>query len=395
MDLNEHWLDFALLGVLILVALGGYRRGFTIEVLRYLGLLGGILLGAWIATEVGQRVSPQDTLERMLIGTVVFLVVALLCQQAGLWVGTNLRRPDASDLVRGLDATGGALVAGLVCLVVMWLLANMVVSGPLPVVARAVANSTVLQGIDRVAGDRRPPQVFAGLQGLLNQSVFPEAFATLRPPVADGPPPAALDTVPIRQAAASTVRIESQGCGGLVFGSGFAVGGDLFVTNAHVVAGTTAQTVRTPDGDVEEATVVAFDPVRDLAILHVEGTGLTPLEVSGGAANGTRGVVIGYPGGGPREVIGAQIVSRTRAVGRDIYSSSLAERDIYVLRAQVRKGDSGGPLVDQSGQLIGVVFAASTMDPNEGYALTTDELIPTLETAQASQAPVGLGACAA
>jgi S1-C subfamily serine protease len=393
MNLHQHWLDFALLGVLLLVAMGGWRRGFTIEALRYLGLLGGILLGAWIATQVGRMLPPQDTVQRMLIGAAIFLAIALACQQAGLWAGVNLRRYDAGRLGRGLEAAGGALVAGLVCLVVMWLLASMLVGGPMPVVARAVANSTVLQRIDRIAPP--PPQALAGLKGLLDQSVFPQAFATLRPPVADGPPPAALDTLPIRRAATSTVRVESEGCGGLVFGSGFSVGGDLFVTNAHVVAGTTSQTVRTGDGGTHDATVLVFDPIRDLAVLHVPGTGVAPLRIAGGVPPGTRGVVIGYPGGGPQEVIGAQVVSRTNAVGRDIYSSSLARRDIYVLRAQVRKGDSGGPLVNEAGHLIGVVFAASTMDPNEGYALTTDELRPALQAAQAGQAAADLGACAA
>ena len=39
------------------------------------------------------------------------------------------------------------------------------------------------------------------------------------------------------RAANATLQIQSRGCGGVLFGSGFPVANDLVVTNAHVVAG--------------------------------------------------------------------------------------------------------------------------------------------------------------
>jgi len=143
------------------------------------------------------------------------------------------------------------------------------------------------------------------------------------------------------------------------------------------------------------ATVVWFDPRRDLALLNVPGITLDPLRLVSAVRSGTTGAVIGYPGGGRQAVVGARVVARTTAVGRDIYSSSLVRREIYVLRAKVRKGDSGGPVVDRSGRPIGVVFAASTVDPNEGYALTNAELRAVLNQVGASRSPVGVSKCAA
>ena len=70
--------------------------------------------------------------------------------------------------------------------------------------------------------------------------------------------------------------------------------------------------------------------------------------------------MIGYPGGVPQEVIGAEVVLRTQPEAPDIYSQPGVRRDIYVLQSRVRKGDSGGPVVDLSGRPLGVVFAAST-----------------------------------
>ncbi|HEX8930375.1 MAG TPA: trypsin-like peptidase domain-containing protein [Actinomycetota bacterium] len=199
----------------------------------------------------------------------------------------------------------------------------------------------------------------------------------------------------MRRATAATVQVESQGCGGLLFGSGFPVEPHLVVTNAHVVAGTGDHRVIVPGGGRARATVVWFDPRRDIALLSVPGVTLDPLELDGPVRAGTTGAVIGYPGGGSEKVIGARVVARTTAVGRDIYSSSLVRREIYVLRAQVRKGDSGGPVVGRSGRLIGVVFAASTVDPNEGYALTNAELRTVLGQAGSNRAEVPTGDCAA
>jgi len=58
------------------------------------------------------------------------------------------------------------------------------------------------------------------------------------PPVAVAPPPPGIarDRA-IRRAAASTVRVLGTACGLGVEGSGWVVGPDLVVTNAHVVAG--------------------------------------------------------------------------------------------------------------------------------------------------------------
>lgn len=84
-----------------------------------------------------------------------------------------------------------------------------------------------------------------------------------------------------RSAFASTVTI-------LVFdaanqplgiGSGFAIGGDLIATNAHVIAGASTVRVRAIDAPNEfpATTVVQFDVETDLAILKVPGLTLTAL----------------------------------------------------------------------------------------------------------------------
>jgi len=281
----------------------------------------------------------------------------------------------------------------VVTAVALWFVALTLGSVPFSPLARALTDSRVLRTIDRFAP--RPPAALSQIRGLLARSPFPDAFANMRPPVAAGAPPTAAATAGIRQAALATVQIESEGCGGLLFGSGFPVEDHLVVTNAHVVAGTGRHRVITSSGARSAARVVWFDPKRDLALLDVPGLTLEPLRLAGTTRSGTTGAVIGYPGGGHESVVGARIVARTAAVGRDIYSSSLVRREIYVLRARVRKGDSGGPVVDRSGHPVGVVFAASTVDPNEGYALTNSELQTVLDQVGSRHSEVAVGACAA
>jgi S1-C subfamily serine protease len=360
--------------------------------LGYAGLLLGLALGAWVATRVGLFISAEDSLRRLLVGIVIFFLVAAVCHSVATRLGLQLRSVLTGRVAGGLDSAGGAVVAVGVTAIALWFVALTLGSVPFTPLARALSDSAVLHAIDRVAP--RPPAALAQIRGLLARSPFPDAFDNLRPSTGGGTPPAAAATPGIRHAAAATVQIESEGCGGLLFGSGFPVDNQLVVTNAHVVAGTGRHRVLTRNGGRFAATVVWFDPRRDLALLSVPGLDLSPLQLASSARAGTTGAVIGYPGGGDETVVGARVVARTAAVGRDIYSSSLVRRQIYVLRAKVRRGDSGGPVVDRSGRPLGVVFAASTVDPNEGYALTSGELRTVMNQLGSARNEVGVGQCA-
>jgi S1-C subfamily serine protease len=252
----------------------------------------------------------------------------------------------------------------------------------------------VLRTIDNYAP--RPPAALAQLRGLLDRSGFPEAFATLRPPVVSGPPPKAARNPDVQRAAEATVQIQSRGCGGVLFGSGFPVQRGLVVTNAHVVAGSRRHEVVTKEGVRAPATVVYFDPNHDLALLSAPDLGVGPLRLaSAPAQRGQEAVVIGYPSGGPQAFIGAKVVLRTQPEAPDIYARPQgARRDIYVLHARVRKGVSGGPVVDVRGRSLGVVFAASTVERTEGYALTNAEVRRALDRNDGNRRPVSVGGCA-
>jgi S1-C subfamily serine protease len=105
------------------------------------------------------------------------------------------------------------------------------------------------------------------------------------------------------------------------------------------------------------------------------------------------GAIIGYPEGGPEEVVPGAIRGQLDAVGRDIYSRSTVSRGIFVLQATVVPGNSGGPFVDLQGQVLGVVFAKSLVVDGEGYALTTGEVLPDLAKGASNTAAVSTSSC--
>ena len=387
-------IDVLLLVLLALAALSGWRRGFAMVLLGYLGLLVGLALGAWAATQAGLLVSADSSARRLLTAVVVFFLVAAACHAVGNLLGIRVRSLLGGRWTSRADAVGGAVVATIVAAIAMWFIALTLSNVPFSPFSRAVHSSSVLRTIDNYAP--RPPAALAQLRGLLDRSGFPEAFATLRPPVVSGPPPKAAKNPDVQRAAEATVQIQSRGCGGVLFGSGFPVQQGLVVTNAHVVAGSRRHEVVTKEGVRAPATVVYFDPNHDLALLSAPDLGVGPLHLaSAPAQRGQKAVVLGYPGGGPQAFIGATIVLRTQPEAPDIYARPQgARRDIYVLHAQVRKGVSGGPVVDLRGRPLGVVFAASTVEHTEGYALTNAEVRRALDRNDNSRRPAPVGGCA-
>jgi S1-C subfamily serine protease len=387
-------IDILLLVILALAALSGWRRGFAMVLLGYLGLLVGLALGAWAATQAGLLVSPDNSVRRLLTAVVVFFLVAAACHAVGNLLGIRVRALLGGRWTSQADAVGGAVVATVVAAIAMWFVALTLSNVPLSPFTRAVHSSSVLRTIDTYAP--RPPAALAQLRGLLDRSGFPEAFATLRPPVVSGPPPEAAKNPDVLRAANATLQIQSRGCGGILFGSGFPVAPNLVITNAHVVAGSHRHEVLTNKGLRAPASVVYFDPSHDLALLSVPDLSVKPLRLAGSAATrGQEAVVVGYPSGGPQRIIGATIVLRTQPEAPDIYARPQGtRRDIYVLHALVKKGVSGGPVVDLRGRPLGVVFAASTVEHTEGYALTNAEVRRALDRNGDNRRPVSVGGCA-
>jgi hypothetical protein len=74
-----------------------------------------------------------------------------------------------------------------------------------------------------------------------------------------------------------------------------------------------------------------------------------------------------------------RIAEQIVAKGTNIERTAATEREVFVLAAVTEPGDSGAPIVDQSGNVLGVVFAFDLSRPTTAYALTNSELNAVLD----------------
>jgi S1-C subfamily serine protease len=104
--------------------------------------------------------------------------------------------------------------------------------------------------------------------------------------------------------------------------------------------------------------------------------------------------VLGYPQDGPYDVQTGRIRAEQRLRSPDIYGEGTVLRDVFSLRALIRQGNSGGPIVNSSGDVVGLIFAASVTDRDTGYALTAGQIAESAALGVTSSAEVDTGSCA-
>lgn len=365
----------------------GFSRGFWLSLAQYTGLVIGVVIGAAAAQPLLDHLGINNPVARPLGAVLVLIIGGSLGSSVGFAIGQPIRHRILKEHIHTVtDSVAGAVLSSAAVLAMCWFLGLTFSHGPNADLAYLLQRSTVLHALDSVAP--RPPAFLTRVQNILADVSFPPVFASLDPQLPGALPiPRSVDTPGVARAASLTVKVVSNGCGGLVTGSGFPVGDQLILTNAHVVSGTSDHRIQTADGTVLQATVVFFDPEVDIALLRVPGyTG--PSLAFAPAGRGTQGAVIGYPGGGPEKVEPAVVDGAINAEGRDIYNANLVTRQIYVLQSHVKPGNSGGPLVDLEGRVLGVVFATSASEAEQAYALTDDQIAGDLNQGRQNKNPV-------
>ena len=158
---------------------------------------------------------------------------------------------------------------------------------------------------------------------------------------------------------------------GQAAGTGFVWSADGYiVTNNHVIAEGDSPVVTFADGTSEPATIVAGDPERDLAVLHVDRTDLVPLAVgdSDELRLGDPLVAVGYAldlNGEPSVTAG--ILS---AKNRTITEESGAQLvNLLQTDTAINPGNSGGPLLNARGEVVGINTAIAGQAQNIGFAI--------------------------
>jgi serine protease Do len=209
------------------------------------------------------------------------------------------------------------------------------------------------------------------------------------PPVAEGSDPRRTPVVmAVARAASSVVNIHSvktsyeddagfgprQGKKVNGMGTGIVIDGrGYIVTNNHVVQGVESLRCTLVDGSTYEATAVAVDTERDLAIIKVEPTrelAVMPLGTSSDLMLGETVVAVGNAFG-YEHTVSVGIIS---ALHRDVdVNETQAYKNLIQTDTSINPGNSGGPLLNVRGEVIGINVAIRAGAQRIGFAIPIDD----------------------
>lgn len=390
-------LDLALIVVAAAFAVSGYRQGFIVGSLSFIGFVGGAVLGAEFGPAISRWLVGGQT-QQDVVAVILLVSGAIIGQFVASSIGAAMRQTMTSRSSTTVDAVGGSAVSVLSMLLIAWAIGSLLTASPFPVVVQQVNNSAVLRTMDKIMPSQAKT-MFSEFRQLLASGPFPQVFsgigATHLLPV-PAPNPAVLDSPGYVAASSRVVKVmgTAPSCDRSIEGSGFVYAPNHVLTNAHVVAGVTeGPVVFTRDGTQYNAKVVFYDPQVDVAVLYVPGLDMTPLRFAGQAQNGADAVVAGYPLDHPFTAVAARVGQTEPAVGPDIYQTGQVKRQIYEIRAVVEPGNSGGPLLSPQGTVYGMVFAAAVGQSDTGFALTAAEVASDANSGASQTVPVSTQGC--
>ncbi|MDJ0355180.1 MarP family serine protease [Paenarthrobacter sp. PH39-S1] len=385
-------LDLVLLLWLIGQLIYGLRVGLVVSLGGILGFVAGAAAAFFAVPFVSSLAGDSGWRTVAVIAAVLVLVV--LGHTLGIRLGTLIGRRVKFHPVRAVDRLlGGALNLGVGALMIS-VLAFSVSNLGIPFVSTQLGQSKVIGTIDSLTPTPVKSSV-AQLRSIVLNEGIPQLFDQLGPVTPMNPPNTSTDTPALNSAAQSILKITGTAfqCGQNQTGSGFVVSPGRVVTNAHVVAGVSRPVVELPGGGSLPGRVVSFDPQQDLAVIAVDGLQTATLPLGSQLQAGDGAAFAGYPHGGPFTSEPATVQTVSNVLVPDIYGQNPAAEEVYQLAADVQPGNSGGPLLNNSGQVVGVVFARATAAAQVGYAFTLTELAPVVHAAPGLDQQVSAGQC--
>jgi len=205
----------------------------------------------------------------------------------------------------------------------------------------------------------------------------------------------------VRTVSPSVVLIQTPD-GSLGSGEIYDTKGDV-VTNAHVVGSATSFVVSTSAGKQLDGTLVGSFPPDDLAVIRVNGSGLTPAKFgdSSKLEPGQSVLAIGNPLGLEGSVTSGIVSALGRVVSEGPGGGTLP--DAIQTSAPINPGNSGGALVDLNSEVIGIPTLAALSPgtqapaPGIGFAISSnrakviaDQLVATGRVTNSQRAYLGI-----
>jgi S1-C subfamily serine protease len=378
--------------IVIYSVVRNWGAGLISQVFAVVGLFVGIFIGRIL--ESYTITLAHNPSSRAVVTLITIFGVGFIGLSLGEFIGISLKYRIHFKSLNLIDNYLGSFLTIATILVLVWLAASVINDLPATKLQGYVKNSQIIIALDKVMPPA--PGIIAKLGKVIDPNGFPDVFIGNEPiPNSNVKIPALGSLIgAVNKDRQSVVRIQGDGCGGIVSGSGFVVANDLVVTNAHVVAGIKHPYIDDVNG-VHVAQVIWFNPNLDLAVLKTSNLAGQPLRLDLNTISpNTGGAVLGYPGGGPFSAVPAAVIQEFEASGHNIYGNGVTLRQVYSIDATVIPGNSGGPLINNNGLVIGVVFAESTSYAHTGYALAMPKVASQINQAEKKSKTVSTGQCA-
>lgn len=372
--------------VIVLVgASAGWRAGVIGTLLSLIGFAGGLALAIVLLPRLALALPATELSGRNAVLTGGFLLLPIL--------GSTIARAFAG---RGAGQGRGSMVSKLlgavVALVAVCVVAWIVI--PVSSSSARVASWTTGSATARLVADLPNPPVDVGK--LIAQDSFPTVVSDALGVGQSASVPQALPAIApalLAMAEAASVQVFVKGCGVSRSGSGFVAGNGIVVTNAHVVAGgSDGADIVSSKGQVH-ATVVAFDPSTDLAVLSVPKLVAPALKVSTESAAPHETVItLGHPNAQRRLDVSPALTLENKFLPLiDIYGGTTSRLTTVMASDAVKPGSSGSAVINTAGEVVAVVYGTTTDASKWALAVSNSELSKIL--AKRSTAPVSAGAC--
>jgi S1-C subfamily serine protease len=382
-----NWIDLIIIALVLASGYGGIRLGLLRQVGVFGGIFGSLFLASWILPHI---LPVHDRTIFTLINGNLVLLAAVYGGVRGYDLGSHWHYRWFRSWWGRIEALLGVIIGPLAMLILAWLLTAAIGRLPFAAFSNSANDALIVQALDRHLPTI--PAVFASFNHVVDPNSPAHIVLQTQPSPRVVTPAAGDLSAAAHLAGASTVRITSFGCGGLISGSGFIVGPELVATNAHVVAGVKRPIIKTQHQSYE-AVPVQFNAALDFAILRVHGLPGRPLQLVPHDVSGNMPVEIdGYPGGNYHSLPGV-IRDNQELFGPTIYQLGTVGRDVYEIQANLEQGSSGGPVIDRDGKVVGVIFAKSENTPDDVFALTSTSLVKNVARAQHATRHVSTGVC--
>jgi S1-C subfamily serine protease len=370
-------LDWIIVAFAAILAAFGFRRGFIVGVLSFVGFA----IGAFLGTRLGPLLLPQGSSSPYApaFGLVGALLAGAILAGGMEGLGFVVRRALIIPGMGLLDGLLGAVLGAVLGLAIVWIAAAVVAQTPSQRTLRAdIQRSAILRELNLLLPPSGP---------VLNALARLDPLPSIAGPSPDVSAPSSriARTPGVRAASRSVVRVLGTACGLAIEGSGWVAAPGLIVTNAHVVAGEHDTTVQVRgDSPSLPAQPVAFDRTDDIAVLHVPELQLPVLSLVSDPPAGRSGAILGYPQNGPFDAQPGRIGRTQTVLTDDAYGRGPVPRLLTPLRGLVRPGNSGGPLVDGEGHVLTTVFAGTVSGgPPGGYGVANATVASVLGEAEA------------